>query len=649
MKKLKIILWSNLLTIILGLIVIIFVLYNYNKDLSKYDEGNNTIMGTIIDYKKEDNYYKLTIKAKEVIIGNYYGNLDIKIGNKYKISGNVSIPKENTNFNGFNYKKYLKGNKIFRTIKIDKMEYLSYNNLYLIKNVVKEHIEKSINKDYLYAFILGNSNYLDDGIKESYNINTTSHLLAVSGMHINFIVLLLSFIFKSKGSKIFISFFLIFYAYLIGFNPSVVRSVGTYVITSITNIKALKALILVFLLMFLYNPFYYYNIGFLFSFIITFSLIIYKFKDESYLINSLIVSTIANLVSMPIVIYNFNSINILGILNNLIFVPIISMVVFPLSIFSFFLPLDNILKIILDITNYLSLLIASNKLELVFMKPHLLVIVIYYLFIILTLKYKKPFILVIVIIHLIYPYYKNETTITYLDVGQGDSIVNIINNKVYVIDTGGSKYYDTSKTVSSYIKSKGYNKIDYLIITHGDLDHIGGSFNLIKQIKVKNVVFNKGTFNDLELKLIKELKKNNINYHKEEDIYPFKVLKTTEYNNENDNSIVLYLNLNNLKFLFMGDAGKKVEEEVIRNYNLNHIDFLKVGHHGSDTSSSDYFINTIKPKYSIISVGKNNKFGHPKDEVLDTLKNSKIYRTDIDGSIEIKLNKNGYMIKICTP
>ena len=97
----------------------------------------------------------------------------------------------------------------------------------------------------------------------------------------------------------------------------------------------------------------------------------------------------------------------------------------------------------------------------------------------------------------------------------------------------------------------------------------------------------------------------------------------------------------------MGDAGVEVEEDLIEKYNLQDIDVLKVGHHGSKTSSSKNFINEINPKYSIISVGKNNRYGHPKEEVLDTLKNSKIYRTDLDGSIEIKLNKNGYKIRTC--
>ena len=122
-----------------------------------------------------------------------------------------------------------------------------------------------------------------------------------------------------------------------------------------------------------------------------------------------------------------------------------------------------------------------------------------------------------------------------------------------------------------------------------------------------------------------------------------------DYGNENNNSSVIYTELNNYKFLFMGDAGVEVEKDLIEKYNLNDIDVLKVGHHGSNTSSSKEFIDSVNPKYSIISVGKNNRYNHPKDSVLETLSNSKIYRTDIDGSIEIKINKNGYKIKTCPP
>lgn len=121
------------------------------------------------------------------------------------------------------------------------------------------------------------------------------------------------------------------------------------------------------------------------------------------------------------------------------------------------------------------------------------------------------------------------------------------------------------------------------------------------------------------------------------------------YDNENDNSNVIFTKLNNYKFLFMGDAGVEKEKDISKKYNLKNIDFLKVGHHGSNTSSSKHFINWIKPKYSLISVGKNNRYGHPKEEVLNNLEQSKIYRTDLNGSIEIKLNKNGYKIKTCSP
>ena len=150
------------------------------------------------------------------------------------------------------------------------------------------------------------------------------------------------------------------------------------------------------------------------------------------------------------------------------------------------------------------------------------------------------------------------------------------------------------------------------------------------------------------------LEKKNINYYsciKELNIdkYKLQFLNTKEYDNENDNSSVIYFNYEGYKFLFMGDASTEIEKDILEKYNLEDIDFLKVGHHGSNTSSSDEFINSINPNYSVISVGKNNRYGHPKESVLNILSNSKIYRTDLDGSIEIKLNKNGYKIRTCPP
>ena len=126
--------------------------------------------------------------------------------------------------------------------------------------------------------------------------------------------------------------------------------------------------------------------------------------------------------------------------------------------------------------------------------------------------------------------------------------------------------------------------------------------------------------------MIKKLNKSKVNYCfciKELSIGKYKLdfLNTKDYDNEN--SSVIYLNY---KFLFMGDAGEKRENDILEKYDLKNIDFLKIGHHGSNTSSSKEFISKVKPKYSLISVGKNNRYGYPKEEVLNTLKSSKIYR-----------------------
>lgn len=183
---------------------------------------------------------------------------------------------------------------------------------------------------------------------------------------------------------------------------------------------------------------------------------------------------------------------------------------------------------------------------------------------------------------------------------------------------------------------------------------MGEAINLVNNFKVEKVIFNCGPYNDLEKELIKVLNKKKIKYYsciKELNIDKNKLyfLQTKEYDNENDNSNVIYTELNGYKFMFMGDASVTTEKEIIDKYNFPNIDVLKVGHHGSRTSSSKDFINEVNPKYSIIGVGKNNRYGHPNKEVLDNLKDSKIYRTDEDGSIEIKLNKIGYKIRTCSP
>ena len=183
---------------------------------------------------------------------------------------------------------------------------------------------------------------------------------------------------------------------------------------------------------------------------------------------------------------------------------------------------------------------------------------------------------------------------------------------------------------------------------------MGEAINLVENFKVEKVIFNCGEFNELEQGLIEVLEKKKIEYYsciKELNIDKNRLyfLQTKKYDNENDNSNVIYTELNGYKFMFMGDAGIEKEKDILEKYNISNIDVLKVGHHGSKTSSDKNFINEINPKYSIISVGKNNRYGHPNKEVLNNLNNSKIYRTDQDGSIMFKIKNNKLKIETCGP
>ena len=681
MKRLRHILQHRYLFKILAcLITIGTFIYTSNIKRESIYSDETEFVGIVYKIKIKDNKSVLYLNAKEKIIVNYYNVplSNIKIGDKIKVFGELSIPSNNTIPNGFNYKKYLYNNNIFYIINASKIKKLSNNTniIYYFKDKIQLRINKISNRsEYLKIFILGDNTSLDEDIMTSYRNNGLSHLFSISGMHISFFAVILLYLLKRISYNNYLNygaiiFFLFMYSLLVGMTPSVARSLTMYILFTLNKllnlkIKKIDIVCLVLIILLLLKPLYIYNNSFLYSYIISSSLIIFSYKIKAIknkFKKSLYTSFISFMVSLPICIYNYYQVNFLSIILNIIFIPLVSIIIFPLSLMSFILPfLSKILNIFVNILEYISIFISKYKIGIIyFSKPNFLLIIIYYIFIYLFLYNKKYYyIFLLIIFHKYALYIDNTYLLTLLDVGQGDSIfIKLSNNNGNIlIDTGGipnSNYEIINDKTIPFFKSIGINKINYLILTHGDYDHMGETIKLVNNFKVEKVIFNCGPYNDLEKELIKVLDKKKIKYYsciKELNVDKNKLyfLQTKVYDNENDNSNVIYTELNGYKFMFMGDASNTTEHEILNEYNLPDIDVLKVGHHGSKTSSSKEFINEIKPKYSIISVGKNNRYGHPNKEALDNLKESKIYRTDEDGSIMFKIKNNKLKIETCSP
>ena len=645
--------------------------YLNNEHKSKYDLSETEFIIKIIKINYKEDKVVIEGKGKEKILINYEDKFDYQLGDRIKVYGELKEPSSNTNFNLFSYKKYLLSKRINYILKAERIEIVKKNTniFYTIKNKIIDKLKGNV---YLNAFILGDNGYIDDKVKKSYQLNGISHLFSVSGMHVSFIVLMLTFILKKfKWYEILLALGLLFYSFLTNFMPSIMRSVIFFILCLVKkkrkwNIKTFYLFLIMTSCFLFYNSFYIYSIGFIYSFVISGALIYFSdtLKEKNYFKSLFKISVFSFLFSFPITMYNNFSINLLSPILNLFFVPLVSLVIFPLSfIVLFFSFLNPLFLFLTNILEQISLFCSKiTMLNFIFAKPSILFLLVYYIIIVFSIKKKQRFIilLIFVVIHYNIHFFKTSLVSTMLDVGQGDSLLLELpfNNGNILIDTGG-KLFDDSNNISNniiipYLKSKGIKRIDYLIITHGDYDHMGEAINLVNNFKIDKVIFNCGEFNELERNLINVLKKKNINYYScikklNIDKYELQFLKTEVYDNENDNSSVIYLNYDNYKFLFMGDAGIEKENDILDKYNLKDIDFLKVGHHGSNTSSSEEFINSINPKYSLISVGMNNRYGHPKDSVLDILKNSNIYRTDENGSIEIKIKSNQYSIETCEP
>lgn len=250
----------------------------------------------------------------------------------------------------------------------------------------------------------------------------------------------------------------------------------------------------------------------------------------------------------------------------------------------------------------------------------------------------------------------NDFDVHYIDVGQGDSTLLVLpNNKTILIDSGDEQH---ANKLISYIRAKGIKKLDLVVVTHPDSDHIGAMDKVLQNFQVSKFAMPDVTADTVQYKqIIRELMNKNltinrlysndkINLDDKVQLDVLSPVKSRTYDDKNDYSIVIKATYDKTSFIFMGDASFETEAEIINNHgDFIKSDVLKVGHHGSSSSTSEYVLKKISPSLVVISCGLNNKYHHPHKIVLDLLKkyDIPIYRTDKDG--DIALTSNGHQIK----
>ncbi len=688
MKILKTILQSNYFYYFLFFLIIFFTLFRINVFKPEKLIEADTYLVFVNEYEIDGDYLKIEGNVHNTkVIAKYYIDTykeqqylknNIKYGTVLEIIGELTLQNNNTIPNGFNYKEYLENNGVSNTILVEKIKVKrqSENIFYIIKNKAYERTKLFKEPSYIYAFVLGNTNYLDNEVNKIYLENGITHLFSLSGLHVSIFALIIINILKAfkigEFKRIFIVFMvLLLFTFITGYSPSIIRATILFFLIALNkyfklNVKTENILILTFFISLLLKPNDIYNVGFQLSYIVTYFLIISNFllKNKSKIKILLLISIISLISSLPIIINLNSEVNLFSIFNNIIFVPFVTYIVFPLALITYIIPfIQEIFYFFIDIMEYLTVLLNNFKMMIVIKYISLIFVLIYYIFLFLFFKTKQfkflffNFILILII------KFSNvidkNTYFYFLDVGQGDSMFILTENKKsIIIDTGGkitykkenwavrnSSYSICEDTLVPFYKSLGINKIDYMFITHGDVDHAKEAKCIEQSMNVKQSFINSDEVTEYEK--LYNYKKFGNSFIKIDNVKIYNI-NDNLYDNENDNSLVLLIEINDLKFLLMGDAGVLVEKNLMDRYNLKEIDILKVGHHGSKSSSSKEFIDEVNPKYSIISVGKNNRYGHPNNEVLENLKDSKIYRTDRDGSIMFMIKNNKLKIETCS-
>ncbi|WP_458025678.1 DNA internalization-related competence protein ComEC/Rec2 [Pseudalkalibacillus sp. Hm43] len=672
--------------------------YNHFQQTNLSEDSTHLLIGKITSIPVIDGdrmRFRFAVQGDEaVLVQHKISSLQEKdslkhlyIGDECRLHGELQKPSGKRNFYAFDYEQYLKQtfqiHWIYETRQnarwVCKKSSGILNNIRKYRQASMEKIKNDFRPEIapiMNTLIFGDRTELDDDLKRRYQSLGLIHLLAISGLHVGTLLGMMYFLMIRFGmvrEHALVALLILIPCIILftGGAPSVIRAGLMAAFVCLTILFQLKIpvhtqLSLIALLLLLYKPTYIFHIGFQLSFLITASLIVsntFLLKEKSPFIQLLLGSAIAQIASLPIILWNFHEFSLWSLPLNIVYIPLMTLYLLPLVLFTYFLylvvpfpiwelPAEVIAICFTWIHKVMEVVDAWEIGKMTIGKPSFLLMFLFVVSLIVVLLWiekrqtLKAFfyasVLIVTVFSVMLHHHKLDPNayVTFLDVGQGDAIVVELpyRRAVYVIDTGGQmafqkedwmkrkKNFDTGEDiVVPFLKARGIKRIDKLFLTHGDYDHIGGTKGLIKHMDVERVIYGEVLgISDGEQRLLQEMASNSIKISSvnrslqwSESKSHFRLIAAEGFRHEKNNrSMVLYMSVYDQTFLFTGDIEKDRERELIAAFPRLKADFLKAAHHGSDTSSSSEFLDQINPKTVFISAGAQNRYGHPSSEVV---------------------------------
>lgn len=661
--------------------------------ITDYQSENSYIVELFLDKQ---------IKLKHKMI--LYANQKFQIGDLVNCVVKINDLKKYRNKGSFDYDFYLKTRNIDGTCFLESINKIE-NNPSLIDKIRQKYLDLVINssenilEEYrdIYQKLLTGRSFIDGNGVNRYREAGLAHILAISGLHIGILYAAIEFVLKIMQVERFyrgtLEILFLFILYIIlGNQVTILRTalVLTVIILSKMFYKRtdfFNTLSFASFVILIIQPRYLYDAGFQLTFAAMIAIGIYnkifRIKVKNKKLSDFILLPICiQIVLFPIVLWHFQEIHYWTLILNLLITPFFSIliiIVYSIILFGFFgLEFDFLYIISNGILYYNDFIIkflkSFWKLEHLARSLSIIEAIYFYMIIIIFIYllneekiipfrmrkmkcYKIIFLMFVfgILWCFVLGIIDKSLEINFLDVGQGDCISLNYKSHHYLIDSGGDGKYIgkiSKQVLKPYLYKQGKIPIEGCFITHFDYDHYGGLQEIIGSVPIGRIYFNKFTEKkETKDKFVEKAKKFNVltwYVHPEQGIsfnenVNLEIISPhNSYDLENDNSMIILIKAYGKNILFTGDMTKNAEKEVLRAINGMKIDVLKVAHHGSNGSTSAEFLDRIKPKIAIISVGKSNRYGHPSKELLERLdsRNIKTYRTDEFGEITLSIGPN---------